>query len=92
MANLNLPENPRRILKAFALVSSIGAQFAASVFIGFIAGRYADAYWGTDPWLMLAGVFLGVAGGFFGVYHLVTSFYKDDDRQDGRKDKKLEKA
>ncbi|MBM7866561.1 hypothetical protein GTO89_08930 [Heliobacterium gestii] len=83
MADLNLPS--RRVLKAFALASTIGAEFAASVFIGFTAGRYADKAWGTDPWLMLAGVLLGIAGGFFGVYYLVTAFFKEDA---GRPEKK----
>ncbi|ABZ83478.1 conserved hypothetical protein [Heliomicrobium modesticaldum Ice1] len=82
MADLHLPS--RRVLKAFALASTIGAEFAASVFIGFTAGRYADKAWGTDPWLMLTGVLLGVAGGFFGVYYLVTAFFKEEKDKPGK--------
>ncbi|MBC9784523.1 AtpZ/AtpI family protein [Heliobacterium chlorum] len=76
MANFELPS--KRVLRAFALTSTIGAEFAAAVYIGYLAGRYADSVWGTDPWLMLTGVLVGVAGGFFGVYYLVATFFKED--------------
>ncbi|MCW2277482.1 AtpZ/AtpI family protein [Heliophilum fasciatum] len=73
----------RRTFKAIALVSSIGTQFAASVVLGFMAGRYADTQLGTDPWLMLCGVLVGVASGFFSVYHLVKKHYREDERKFG---------
>lgn len=34
-------------------------------------GIKADAWWGTSPWLTLAGVFVGMTGGFISFFRTV---------------------
>jgi len=40
-------------------------------------GYLLDGRWGTKPWLMVAGLLLGMAGGFVSFVQIVTSI-KDD--------------
>ncbi|WP_243138057.1 AtpZ/AtpI family protein [Heliorestis acidaminivorans] len=77
------PNNrPRQVLKAIGIGSSIGAEFAVAVYLGFAVGRYGDSKLGTDPWLMLIGVILGVVSGFFGVYYLVSTFFREETEEE----------
>ena len=36
----------------------------AIVLLGFL-GRFADNYFGTSPWLLIVGLFLGIVVGFY---------------------------
>jgi len=44
--------------------SSVGLEFGLSVVLCIVLGLWADAKLGTKPWLMLAGIGLGLAAGF----------------------------
>jgi len=46
------------------MLLSIPTLLIASPLVGLFLGRFADQRFGTDPWLMTAGVVLGfIAGG-----------------------------
>jgi F0F1-type ATP synthase assembly protein I len=45
-----------------------GIQFAASILVFLFAGRWLDARLGTEPWLLLIGVFVGAGAGFYALY------------------------
>lgn len=51
-------------LKTMAWGSTIATSLAGLVVGGFLLGNYLDRLWGTDPWLkivfMLLGVLLGI--------------------------------
>jgi F0F1-type ATP synthase assembly protein I len=42
-----------------------GIQLAASVVLMMFVGRWLDGKFGWTPWLMLAGMFFGLAAGMF---------------------------
>lgn len=65
-----------RALKAFALASTITVQFAVSIMIGVYAGRYLDERLGSQPWLMLLGLFAGIAAGTAGIYRTIQHVFK----------------
>lgn len=67
----------QKMLRAFSMVTTIGAQLATTIVIGYFGGRYLDHKLGTDPWLMIAGLLTGVAAGMFGIYKTVTSLWKE---------------
>lgn len=46
----------------------VGLQFAASILLFFFAGRWLDERLGTEPWLLIAGVFVGLTAGFWSMY------------------------
>jgi F0F1-type ATP synthase assembly protein I len=59
--------------------SSVGLELGISVLIGLLGGLWADGRWGTAPWLMLAGLALGLVAGFRAVLRAV----RRADRADG---------
>lgn len=53
--------------------SSLGLQFAATVGVFALAGRWLDGRWNTGPWLLIAGVFLGFALGLYSMIQKLPS-------------------
>jgi len=49
-------------------VMGVGLQFAASILLFLFAGRWLDGRFGTEPWLLLLGVFVGAGAGFYALY------------------------
>ena len=43
----------------------VGLQLAITILVGFFAGYLVDKKFGVLPWCSLAGVFLGLAVGFY---------------------------
>ena len=70
--NANLPSNARvqRIRRVYRDVSaaSIGIEMGLAVVVGWALGQWLDDRWGTQPFLMIAGLLLGAAAGFKGVF------------------------
>jgi len=51
--------------------SSVGLELGISVVIGLLGGMYLDGKLGTEPWLMLACLAIGLVAGFRGVLRAV---------------------
>jgi ATP synthase protein I len=49
-------------------VLGVGLQFAASILFFLFVGRWLDGRLGTEPWLLLLGVFIGAGAGFYSLY------------------------
>lgn len=58
------PEKPPRDAEGngfgWARWTGVGIEFGASVLLFFLLGSWADATWGTRPWMTVAGSALGV--------------------------------
>lgn len=54
------------------LAMSAGTAFAGSVIGGTLLGYYLDAWLGTGPWLLIAGVILGTVGAITWLYRMVA--------------------
>jgi len=52
-------------LRDLTRYSGLGLQFAATVGLFALAGRWLDQRWNASPWFLLAGVFLGFALGLY---------------------------
>ncbi|MHB8918113.1 MAG: AtpZ/AtpI family protein [Desulfocucumaceae bacterium] len=63
------------VLQAMAVTTMIGAEMAITVTLGFYGGRLLDRHFGTDPWIMVAGILLGVATGIWGIINIVKRFF-----------------
>ncbi len=70
----NRKPKPAGIFQALAVTSAIGVEMAVTVTLGFYGGRFLDGQLGTAPWLMVAGVLLGVAAGVWGIINIVKRF------------------
>jgi len=63
-AAIGMKHETLRSLRELAYYSSLGLQVALSIFIGLGAGVWLDRRWGTQPWLTLIGMGMGIAAGF----------------------------
>jgi len=63
------------LLQAMGLTTVIGTELAVTVVSGYYCGHYLDRCFGTEPWLMLAGVIAGIAVGVTGIYKTMQRFF-----------------
>lgn len=70
-------ESQNRQIGQFA---GVGFQFAGAILLFLFAGRWLDGKLGTEPWLLLTGVMVGAAAGFYSMYRqLVIDPRKRDE-------------
>jgi len=58
------PENPRQLGLYFAM-----AQVGFEMVVPIVLGIFLDNWLGTNPWMVVAGAVLGLAGG---LWHMVV--------------------
>jgi F0F1-type ATP synthase assembly protein I len=59
---------------------TLGLQLAITVVAFFFLGRWVDQKLGTEPWLMLVGLVIGVVGGFLKFFRVASRLGKEADR------------
>jgi ATP synthase protein I len=77
----SMPEKPQIFSSQYGSYLTLGLQLALSVVVFFFLGRWLDSRFGTDPWLMLAGLVLGVAGGLTSFLKKAIAMGKEEDRE-----------
>lgn len=76
------PEKSQRVWsKQFGPFLTLGIQLAVTVVVCFFLGRWLDSLWGTAPWLMIAGLALGITAGFIGFFRTAIAAGKEEDRE-----------
>ena len=68
-------------LVGFGKYGTIGMDFAVSVVLGLLAGRWLDGKYHTSPWFALGGMALGVAVGFNILYKTVKQLQQESQRE-----------
>jgi len=63
-------------LRSAGPIFGSGIQLAATVVLMFFIGRWLDREFGTDPWLMLAGIFFGLGAGLYNFIKIVQRVEK----------------
>lgn len=77
-------KKPSNYLKQTGLLGTIPAIIFVAPLIGFFGGRWADDKFGTEPYLMILGIFLGVGSAGFETYNLIkkaSALGKEDDAE-----------
>jgi ATP synthase protein I len=74
------PRGGRR-LNALMRTASVGIEFSVSTVIGLLGGRWLDGKLGTDPWLMIVGLLLGVVAGFRSLIRTARRANQDASRE-----------
>jgi ATP synthase protein I len=76
------PDRPSRVWsKEFGPFLTLGIQLAVTVVVCFFLGRWLDTVLGTAPWLMIAGLALGIAGGLISFFRTAIAAGKEQDRE-----------
>jgi ATP synthase protein I len=60
----------------------VGFQFGASIVFFLLVGQWLDRRLGTDPWLLLLGVFVGAAAGFYSLYRQLVVVPRERAKRD----------
>ena len=84
MSVANRPSGKKKDGKygAASLYMTVPTLMAAAILIGFFAGRWADSYFGTEPYLLLAGLALGFGAAVREVIFLVKRAQAIDEEED----------
>jgi ATP synthase protein I len=72
----------KNLLQKVSSYSYLGIFMGVAVLIGFLGGRWLDTRFHTQPFLMLAGLFSGIAAGFRELYRLARRGMQDERRGD----------
>jgi ATP synthase protein I len=59
---------------------TLGIQFAAIVVLTFFIGKWADNSFGSKPWLMLAGIVIGISAGFYHFFKTINQITSEKKR------------
>jgi F0F1-type ATP synthase assembly protein I len=65
---------------AFGLISAIGLDLAICTVGGTYLGMWLDDTFGTEPWLLLVGIMLGLTAGILGIVQLLKAFGPESNR------------
>jgi F0F1-type ATP synthase assembly protein I len=65
-----------------AAYMGLGLQFGGAIILFMFVGMWLDKKLGTGPWLLVLGVFVGAAGGFYSIYRKLM---EDQKREDARR-------
>lgn len=71
-------------MRQTGLLGTVPAILIVSPLLGFFGGRWVDERWGTEPYLMIAGIVLGFGAAGVETYHLVkraSEIEKEDDAE-----------
>ncbi len=73
-------------LGAAGKYAGLGLQFALSILLFLYLGQWLDRRLGTEPLLLIVGVFTGAGGAFYSMYRTLTaeSRRQADERREGR--------
>ncbi|MBC8015711.1 MAG: AtpZ/AtpI family protein [Sporomusaceae bacterium] len=52
--------------------ATISGYMISSVVVGIVLGRWADEYFGSQPWATIAGIVLGMITGMWATYKKVS--------------------
>jgi ATP synthase protein I len=69
-------------LARLAELSSIALILPASIAVGLFFGYFLDRRLGTEPWLLLIFLVLGIASGLLSLFRAIKKQWKDDEPPD----------
>jgi ATP synthase protein I len=73
------PSGEKGAWRSLGELSSIGMALVLATVIGLVAGYYADRWLGTQPWLTLLGLGLGIVAGFVNLFRSVNRAERELD-------------
>jgi ATP synthase protein I len=73
----------RKWSREFGPFLTLGLQLSLTVVAFFFLGKWLDQKFGTDPWLMLVCLAVGVAGGLIKFFRTVVAIGRESDREAG---------
>lgn len=72
-----MPEKREGAVRDLYRYSGLGLQFAATVVLFALVGRWLDGRWNASPWFLLGGVFLGFGLGLYSMTRKLPARSRD---------------
>ena len=73
-----MDKDTRQTVIQLAAISSMGIAMVVAIFGCFFLGRWLDGRLGTEPYLALLFLLIGIAAGFRNIYVLTRRYLKND--------------
>ncbi|TLY37788.1 MAG: ATP synthase subunit I [Nitrospirae bacterium] len=67
-----MASEPSDFRKGLSYAARIGVELVSALAVGGGLGYLADWYFGTSPWLIVVGLFLGMSAGLLNVYRMAS--------------------
>jgi ATP synthase protein I len=67
-----MESEPTDFRKGLSYAARIGVELVSALAVGGGLGYLGDWYFGTSPWLIVIGLFLGMSAGLLNVYRMVS--------------------
>jgi len=67
-------DNKGEMVRGLSLVSQISITIIACIVIGIFLGRFLDSLFGTEPWLLIVFLFLGIGAAIKYIFDLGKNF------------------
>lgn len=78
-----MADDKRQLFRSLGLLSSVGISMVAASCIGLFIGITLDKWLGTDPWMTIIWLGIGIAAGFRNIFILTRRALRE---QNGPKD------
>jgi F0F1-type ATP synthase assembly protein I len=75
----NRQENQTPILRRAGLYLGVAFELPGTILGGMVVGYFADDYFGTSPWMLIACTALAFIGAFVRLLHWVRFFARERD-------------
>ncbi|HUI64915.1 MAG TPA: AtpZ/AtpI family protein [Bacteroidota bacterium] len=76
-----IPSIPKSWGVQYGPYLTLGLQLAMAVLVFFFLGKWLDQRLGTDPWLTLTGLAVGITGGLISFLRTVIALGKKSDEE-----------
>lgn len=73
------PGGDRSSWRGVGSYAFVGTTFVACIVVGLAGGYWADRWLGTEPWLLLVGLGIGIAAGFINLIRAIKHLGEPDD-------------
>jgi F0F1-type ATP synthase assembly protein I len=73
-----------RAARTASKYAGVGLQFAASIVLFLYLGQWVDRRFGSEPWGLLVGVFVGAGAAFYSMYSRLMADQRRDEEQKRR--------
>jgi ATP synthase protein I len=80
----NEESDRRDLARRAGTLAGVGLQFAGAILVFLYAGQWVDRRFGTAPWFLLIGVFVGAIAGFYSLYRKLMSELAREERSKRR--------
>lgn len=75
-------DKPSEAMQLLGNVGTIGMQLVVATFIGLAMGYFLDKWLGTEPWMLIIFLLLGIVAGFRDVYREAMRLQRNAEAED----------